>query len=293
MNLANSPLVSQITYQHSGTTRMTTTTAYDDLNRLTLISSQPSGSGVPPVSFNIHFVYDAKGRRIQKTVTNGIAIVTTNFVYDGWNLIGILAPNSSLRASFLSGNDLSGSPQGAGGVGGLLELSCFGSSQTNSFVAYDGNGNVASLINAASGIAVANYEYGPFGEVIRQTGPMAKVNPMRFSTKYQDDESDLLYYGYRYYKPSTGAWLSRDSINEVGFELTANRPKNRTQSADMESVLTLIDKLRTIKPLLAIGLQNLLGRQNVRFHSEKGLYFSGQGINLFSTYKPAWHYALL
>ncbi len=219
MNLANSPLVSQITYQHSGTTRMTTTKAYDDLNRLTLISSQPSGSGVPPVSFNIHFVYDAKGRRIQKTVTNGVAIATTNFVYDGWNLIGILAPNSSLRASFLWGNDLSGSPQGAGGVGGLLEMSCFGSSQTNSFVAYDGNGNVASLINAASGIAVANYGYGPFGEVIRSTGPMAKANPIRFSTKYDDDESDLLYYGYRYYKPSTAAWLSRDPVLENAFRL--------------------------------------------------------------------------
>ena len=37
----------------------------------------------------------------------------------------------------------------------------------------------------------AKYNYGPFGEVIRQTGPMAKANPIRFSTKYQDDESDL------------------------------------------------------------------------------------------------------
>jgi RHS repeat-associated protein len=63
---------------------------------------------------------------------------------------------------------------------------------------------------------VANYEYGPFGEVIRQTGPMAKVNPIRFSTKYQDDESDLVYYGRRYYKPSTGNWLSRDPMKERG-----------------------------------------------------------------------------
>jgi len=57
---------------------------------------------------------------------------------------------------------------------------------------------------------------GPFGEVIRQTGPMAKANPIRFSTKYQDDESDLLYYGYRFYKPSTGTWSSRDPIEEHG-----------------------------------------------------------------------------
>jgi RHS repeat-associated protein len=55
-------------------------------------------------------------------------------------------------------------------------------------------------------------EYGPFGEVIRATGPMAKLNPFRFSTKYQDDETDLVMYPYRPYNASTGRWLSRDPI---------------------------------------------------------------------------------
>jgi len=59
---------------------------------------------------------------------------------------------------------------------------------------------------------------GPFGEVIRATGPMAKANPFRFSTKYQDDETDLLYYGYRYYNASTGRWTSRDPAQEDGGE---------------------------------------------------------------------------
>ena len=57
---------------------------------------------------------------------------------------------------------------------------------------------------------------GPFGELLRATGPMAKVNPFRFSTKYQDDETDLLYYGHRYYNASIGRWLSRDAIGEAG-----------------------------------------------------------------------------
>jgi RHS repeat-associated protein len=55
---------------------------------------------------------------------------------------------------------------------------------------------------------------GPFGEVLRATGPMAKTNPFRFSTKYQDDETDKLYYGLRYYNPSTGRWESRDPAGE-------------------------------------------------------------------------------
>jgi RHS repeat-associated protein len=57
---------------------------------------------------------------------------------------------------------------------------------------------------------------GPFGEVIRATGPMAKANPFRFSTKYQEDETDLLHFGYRYYGASTGRWLGRDPSEERG-----------------------------------------------------------------------------
>src|SRR5580700_10084002 len=46
----------------------------------------------------------------------------------------------------------------------------------------------------------AEYDYGPFGELFRISGPMSKDNPFRFSTKYTDDESDADYYGYRYYR---------------------------------------------------------------------------------------------
>jgi RHS repeat-associated protein len=50
--LANSPLVSQITYRSNSATRMTTTKLYDYLNRLTEISSQPSATGESPISFS-------------------------------------------------------------------------------------------------------------------------------------------------------------------------------------------------------------------------------------------------
>jgi RHS repeat-associated protein len=137
-------------------------------------------------------------------------------VYDGWNLLAIVNPQSSIIQSFMWGLDLSGSMQGAGGVGGLLEVSYHGSSTTNCFAAYDGNGNLTALINAADGTAVANYEYGAFGEPIRVSGVMANQNPIRWSTKYTDDESGLVYYGYRSYSPSLGRWLSRDPIEEEG-----------------------------------------------------------------------------
>lgn len=59
---------------------------------------------------------------------------------------------------------------------------------------------------------------------------MAKTNPFRFSTKFTDDESDLVYYGYRYYNPSIGRWLSRDPIEEDGganiYGFIENSPAN-------------------------------------------------------------------
>jgi RHS repeat-associated protein len=51
---------------------------------------------------------------------------------------------------------------------------------------------------------------------------MAGANPFRFSTKFQDVETDLLYYGYRYYSASTGRWLGQDPVNELGFCLLSN-----------------------------------------------------------------------
>ena len=155
-------------------------------------------------------------RMVDKPFLKGVPQYTNRFVYDGWNLIAEVGTSGSLIRSYVWGLDLSGSQQGAGGVGGLLEISYYGPQTTNCFVAYDGNGNIAALVNAGDGTVVANYEYGPFGEPIRITGLMAKVNPFRFSTKYQDDESDLLYYGYRYYKPSTGTWPNRDPMDELG-----------------------------------------------------------------------------
>jgi RHS repeat-associated protein len=173
---------------------------------------------------SIMFEYDWQGRRIHKQVwgnTNWTSTPTNDvkFVYDGWNLLAELnRTNNAVIRTFMWGSDLSGTIQSAGGVGGLLELTYKGAQATNCFVAFDGNGNVAALADAGSTNILAQYEYGPFGEVIRATGPMAKANPFRFSTKYQDDETDLLYYGYRYYNASTGRWITRDPICDLAVK---------------------------------------------------------------------------
>lgn len=55
-----------------------------------------------------------------------------------------------------------------------------------------------------------------FGKTTVISGNAAVENPMRFSTKYYDDETKLYYYGYRYYAPGLGRWICRDLIEEQG-----------------------------------------------------------------------------
>ncbi len=177
------------------------------------------------------WTYLPDGRWIQRIVStnNGAAYYpayTNRYVWDGQVLLAILDHTNGLVMSFMRGLDLSGSLQGAGGVGGVLAVS-FKTNGTH-FCAYDGNGNVAALVSAANGSASARYEYGPFGETIRMTGPMAKLNPIRFSTQYADDVTGNVKYLYRDYNPSTGRWLNRDPIEERGgvnlYGFVGNKP---------------------------------------------------------------------
>jgi RHS repeat-associated protein len=215
---------------------------WDAENRLVKLA--PSTTLGPQISFQ--FEYDWQGRRIHKQVwaNTGWSGTPTNdvkFVYDGWNPIAVLNSSFTLQTSFVWGSDLSGSIQGAGGVGGLLFIYDQPSAIGYSAPAYDGNGNVMALVNMSGGTNCAAYEYGPFGEVLRATGPMAKANPFRFSTKYQDDETDLLYFGYRYYNASTGRWLSRDPDDENGGDNLYAFAGN--DSLDLYDVLGLIWKI--------------------------------------------------
>jgi RHS repeat-associated protein len=111
------------------------------------------------------------------------------------------------------GLDLSGTPQGAGGVGGLLTAN-LGANGTH-FVAFDGNGNVSTLVDASSGSVSGNLDYGPFGELLRKTGA-ALACPIDYSTKYRDKETGLLNYTFRILNTSTGRFLSHDPIEERG-----------------------------------------------------------------------------
>jgi len=208
------------------------TYTWDAENRLLRVQSR---SDTPLGSWRrVEWQYDALGRRIRQTtwswlvqsnlwvVTEDLGMVSDPLLF-GRHVIELNASNNALVRSYVWGLDLSGTMDGAGGVGGLLWVTLHtvsGPAAGTHFVAYDGNGNIVVLSAASDGSETARYEYGPFGEPIRVTGPArATLNPFRFSTKRTCNTTDLVVYEYRAYSPALGRWLSRDPIGELGFML--------------------------------------------------------------------------
>jgi len=114
--------------------------------------------------------------------------------------------------TYTRGVDLSGSMQGAGGIGGLLART---DGNGSTFYHADGNGNVTALVNG-SGTVVAKYLYDSFGNTLGMWGSLAAGNTYRYSSKEVDLRSEAYYYGYRYYQPNLQRWVNRDPIGESG-----------------------------------------------------------------------------
>ena len=178
--------------------------SWDAENRLTAVFS----NGTLVVSN----AYDNMSRRVLKTT----AATITHFVWDNWNIVAEITVDRQTVATNLTryvwGLDLSGTLQGAGGVGGLLAVI---SPDGAFYPCCDANGNITDYVNAA-GTVVAHYEYSPFGEITARSGVLADAFAFRFSTKYHDPETGLVMYQLRPYSPTLGRWLCRDPIEEKG-----------------------------------------------------------------------------
>ena len=187
-------------------------------NRLVRMTTRADLPAAVP-RLELEFVYDHAGRRVSKVVRDGAgAVVTTlRFLYHGWNLVAELAGDGAPVRSYVWGLDLSGSLQGAGGVGGLQWAEDHRTGETLA-PEYDGNGNIVRWTPLAGGSGPsADLDYAPFGGELISLRSRPTI-PFGFSTKYRDAETGLLYYGYRYYNPATGRWLNRDPIGEQGGE---------------------------------------------------------------------------
>lgn len=97
------------------------------------------------------------------------------------------------QVTYTRGLDLSGTIEGAGGIGGLLMRShgySAGNWSTHNAYHSDANGNVTALMNSA-GVLQASYKYNPYGGLISSSGPLAGANTMTGGSRQDgQDEQD-------------------------------------------------------------------------------------------------------
>jgi len=163
------------------------------------------------------FAYDGlRRKRIERDFAwSGSAWAETNethYIYDGMLVVQERASNNAVNVTYTRGPDLSGSLQGAGGIGGLLART---DPNGSTFYHSDGNGNITALMDGNQNI-VARYEYDPYGRLIGKWGTMADVNHYRFSSQEFFPNPNIYGYHSRFYDPTLQRWLNRDPFGEAG-----------------------------------------------------------------------------
>jgi RHS repeat-associated protein len=69
------------------------------------------------------------------------------------------------------------------------------------------------------------------------------------STKYFDAETELYYYGYRYYSAELGRWVNRDPINKKGFAAFWSTKLNYNISLLSKKDINLYDLVNGVKSI--------------------------------------------
>ena len=176
------------------------TFTYDTANRLTGVTGGITAS----------FEYNGDGDRLAQTV-NG---VTTDYVLDPVGLAQVLAATTNGQTTFY--------------IPGLAQQTASGWE----YFAPDRLGSVRQMVDPAGTVLLAQ-SYAPFGNVLERSGTDSSAFGY---TGEQMDPAGLVYLRARYYQPSTGRFLTADSIipdplSSQGWNryvYVENRPKMKT-----------------------------------------------------------------
>lgn len=238
-------------YEYDGAGRMVQDDewhySWNGMGHLTTMLRKLGTSNEPGLTVEfLTFTHDSDGRRVKKLRVRKYASLPDKtegsaILWDGWLPMfedrvvdGVVLP----RRRFVWGLDITGTLGGAGGIGGLLAIEEQGGRIL--LPIHDGLGNITRVVDKASGSIVAEYAYGPYGEMVGQSGDV-NACPFRYQSKYYDAETGLSYFGFRYYSAKLGRWISRDPLGESGgfnlYGYCGNDPVNRWDYLGMDSFL--------------------------------------------------------
>lgn len=184
---------------------------YDVLDRLVRIEKKKD---------SYEYTYDSFNRRISKNCKYNTWIMNQDFryfLYDAQNEIGSYDQDLKIKdLRILSHNK-------------NAELGSAIAFEINDYLytpLYDFRGNVTSLIY--KDYICEHYRYSVFGErkifstYESEIDKTLIYNPWQYSSKRYDEESNLIYFGNRYYDPDVGRWITPDPKGYVdGINLYA------------------------------------------------------------------------
>jgi RHS repeat-associated protein len=161
----------------------------------------------------VKFGYDASGRRVRKTTSTG----TIRYIYSGSQVVAEVdeATGSVKRLySYYPGVDAPHSVVEGG--------------KTYYYLTEPGAGSVVGLIDS-TGILKNSYRYSPYG--LLEDSTEAVVNPLRYTAREYDAETQLYYYRARYYDPVLARFISEDPAGQSAgtnqYAYAADDPINR------------------------------------------------------------------
>ena len=143
------------------------------------------------------YTYNGDGLRMSKTVDGK----TTKHIWDGTDIVGDVTDGTVTK--YIRGLQLISSKNGS----------------NENFYTYNGHGDVVQLTNN-TGAITKQYNYDAFGVETNKTNN--DTNPFRYCGEYYDIETDSVYLRARYYRPTTGRFITEDSYWNVDNMIYGN-----------------------------------------------------------------------
>ncbi|MES2344805.1 MAG: RHS repeat-associated core domain-containing protein [Chlamydiota bacterium] len=243
------------------TTKEDFTFSYDALNRLQQVTSSAS---------TITFLYDPLGRRL---IRNSSAEIE-RYLYDGEEEIGAVTPcgcQKNLKVGIAA-----------------IEL------ENRPFAPiFDAHHNICGLVDPTTKKLAAKYTCTAFGEEL--SSHELFFNPWRYASKRFDLETNLIYFGKRYYDPELARWLTTDPAGFIDstnfYQYVYNNPFRYTDLNGEFAIPLLIWGAGLIFPSLTTIITTAVytaAAATVTYVGYKAVEVFNQRID---NYSPAQDYA--